>query len=63
MNNDKCFRCGAQMKILVNIDLDHTGIKLCPQCVADFGLFLEGYAIDRLVCVERGHYVRKEEEE
>ena len=59
----KCFRCGAQPKILISMDIDQANIKLCPQCVADFGLFLQGHAVDRAICVKRGHYVRKEDEE
>ena len=59
----KCFRCGAQPKILMNMKFDDSEVKMCPQCFADFGLFMQGHAIDRYVCVERGHYVRKEVDE
>lgn len=59
----KCFRCGAQPKILMNLKIDDREIKMCPRCEYDFCLFLEGHAIDNLVCVQRDRYVRKEEKE
>ena len=59
----KCFRCGAQPKILISMDIDKSNIKLCPECVADFGLFLQGYVVDKRVYLERGHPIKKEDEE
>lgn len=63
MTEIKCFRCGAQPKILMTMTINDSEVKMCPQCFRDFGMFMEGHAVDRYVCVERGHYVRKEEEE
>ena len=63
MTEIKCFRCGAQPKVLVSVDIDQTTVKFCPQCIADLGLFLEGHAVERYIRVEKGHYVRKEMEE
>lgn len=59
----KCFRCGAQPKIIIQMDIDHTLVPMCPQCVADFGLFMQGNAIHRYIYVERGREVKKEAEE
>lgn len=63
MTEIKCFRCRGQPKILMTLKLDDTEVKMCPQCFADFGMFMEGNAIDRCVRIERGHYVKKEAEE
>ena len=61
--NIKCFRCGAQPKILINMTIDDKLVKLCPLCYYEYNLFLEGHAIEKMILVERGHYKRKEEEE
>lgn len=59
----KCFRCGAQPKLLMSLKIDETEVKMCPQCFADFGMFMDGRVIDRMICVKRDHYIRKKEEE
>lgn len=59
----KCFRCEASSKILLDFEINQATIKMCPQCLADFGLFIQGHAIDRYVVIQRGHRVRKEAEE
>lgn len=63
MTENKCFRCGAQPKVLINMTVNEGVIKMCSQCFADFGLFLEGHAIETHICVKRGRYVKKEAEE
>ena len=59
----RCFRCGAHPNVLINMTVNEAEFKLCPQCFADFGLFLQGNVIDRMVRVERGHRIRKEDNE
>lgn len=59
----RCFRCGAHPNVLINMTVNEAEFKMCPQCFADFGLFLQGHAIDKMVCVERGHYIRKKEDD
>ena len=59
----KCFRCGAQPKVLISMTVNEGVIKMCSQCFADFGRFLEGYAVDTCVVIKRGVRIRKEEED
>ena len=61
MNDDKCFRCGAQPKILINMTIDDKLVKLCPRCYYEHCLFLDGCVINELVHVQRD-YFREEEE-
>ena len=64
MSDDvKCFRCGARPKIIMHLNIDGREIPMCPRCEFDFCLFLEGHAIDNLVCVQGDQYVRKEDKE
>ena len=63
MDAVKCFRCGAQPKVLLSMTINDGEIKLCSQCLADFGRFIEGYVVDTCVVIKRGVRIRKEEEE
>lgn len=61
--SSKCFRCEAKPKILMNFEINQSTIKLCPRCLADFGLFIQGHAVHSNILVKGESYVRKEEVE
>ena len=45
-DDKKCFRCGAQPKVLITPVLDGKPFHLCIDCYRDFILVLEGYAVN-----------------
>lgn len=49
----QCFRCGYTGKILVNMRLEDKDVPFCPECVRDFGLFLEGYVVNENIIINR----------
>ena len=48
----QCFRCGAHRKVLVNMRIDASNIRLCGDCYRDYALFLEGYVVNPMVMVD-----------
>lgn len=48
----QCFRCGARRKVLVNMRIDGSNIRLCGDCYRDYALFLEGYVVNPMVMVD-----------
>ena len=45
----QCFRCGARRKVLMNMRIDDSNIRLCGNCCRDYVLFLEGYVVNTAV--------------
>ena len=53
MSEDKqCFRCGARRKVLVNMRIDDSNIRLCGDCYRDYTMFFEGYVVNPMVMVD-----------
>lgn len=50
---NECFRCGYSGKILVNMKIEDTHVPFCPDCVRDYGLFMEGHVVDPVVIINR----------
>ena len=48
-DDNKCFRCGAHRKVLVNMRIDNSNIHLCGDCYRDYTLFFEGYVVNPMV--------------
>lgn len=49
----QCFRCGYVGKILVNMKIEDKEIPFCPECVRDYGLFLEGHVVNENITIDR----------
>ena len=51
-DDKRCFRCGAYRKVLVNMRIDDSNIRLCGDCYRDYTLFFEGCVVNPMVMID-----------